>query len=249
MKHFCFALITILLCMPAAHAASNPSPTTDAYEYFKLGELHFIAGHWYCLAEAGDNVKNVLQEHRERLLKMKVSIQTIAAFDQYTASFKNLPFTKPWNKWTPDEQNQWIRGRQLWSPFDEAFYASVQENFFVWIGFETFRFDWSIPTDLLHGATLITETTEIHDGILDMEDLTKKSDFALTTPEVQQAMKTIVSMKSKVDGSHPGSLSQADVAAMQEAGRAIRDAVQKGTFLNQRDTETQSQSTESQTSN
>lgn len=229
----CAVAITITASAPqASFAADFGSTSSNPYDWFKLGETEWALRYGAYYRAISDSLQDKLREHETLMKKLDVPSEVLSAFSALAQAAMALPFSKDFNEWTQADMQR--MKSELWPPerkLTDALRAYVskdkQRTFFYWLGLQSLRLGWSIPTlDMrTYGYTLAEEMPEITNCITDLADFNRStwSDITTTlTPEARDALKTIAGIAAKTNDPLGGGLTQADLDKMVAAAQTIR---------------------------
>jgi len=203
-------------------------------DYYNAGEIYFVFASPAYLIAISANVKDRFAQHRAQFAKVQASAEALQAFDRYTNATLALPLTKSYNDWPADLKDTW--NKEL-SAFYAAFKPTILDNMYFWLGFEAIRFGWAVPRDLKMGFTLKQQMESINSGLGDLEWVAQQPAFSALSTDVQNAVKAIAALKSKVPNSDDplsaggSGIQTSDVEDAGHKAEIIRQAAKDGKLV------------------
>ena len=89
---------------------------------------------------------------RDFLVRVQVSKETVAAFSNWLARLKRLPWTQPFHSWSYQDQIAWQASAEQ-AQFTDALggtYKTPEARFFFLLGGRTEELVWTVPSAAAH---------------------------------------------------------------------------------------------------
>jgi hypothetical protein len=190
-------------------SSTSGQPVTNPYDWFRIGEAYLeIATQPYNFTVA-DSVKERYRAVRDLLVKAHANEPSVTAFDVHARVALGLPWQKSYAYWTDQEKSTWDNDA-TWDSMMKALARNRSTNpeadYFFRLGFQSNQLGWYIPYRQEDGCLISECMSNLTNAISDYVRLEICSPsepgnsclFAQLTPEVQAAIRTISSKKSKL---------------------------------------------------
>ena len=224
---------------PFEAPSATPSPANvNIYDWYNLGELICATIEFNYNVGVYQQMDTAYKRVYDAMLKVHLSDSTIAAFKEFYAQLKKLPWDKDWPQWTKEEQDIWLS-----SPASLAFYKSINDEagrstptlFFYWLGRQTLKAAWAIPYYQSQGwkKDVTSAMKNVSQDCYSFStDSTYSAIFEALAQDVQKAISLMGSAYAKLKpkpedpfstgGAAPDPVSDDDIAKIVTAAKQIR---------------------------
>lgn len=168
-----------------------------SYDWYTIGELFAASRSFDYNRTFAEHLDDVYGSFRDFLVRVQVSKETVAAFSNWLARLKRLPWTQPFHSWSYQDQIAWqasAEQAQFTDALEKEASKTPEARFFFLLGGRTEELVWTVPSAAARRLTVVVNGSIKRAG-RDFQLLTSdpqlKPLFGKLSPGVQEAIKLV----------------------------------------------------------